>query len=147
MGHESSCSGCQHQLNRRGEGTEVEQVSLWLDPVGKLLPRWGGFERTLPDNLQTLVSDKSPVWDRSESEHVSLRFESTELQLFTCEAFLKAAAPFFTTLRTHQDLYSGLQLAVTFIIRSLNHCSSCTVKTHKHSHNNAPYTRIYSDNI
>lgn len=29
--------------------------------------------------------------------------------------------------------YSGLQLAVTFIIRSLNHCSSCTVKTHKHS--------------
>lgn len=61
------------QLNQRGEGTEVEQVSLWLDPVGKLLPRWGGFERTLRDNLQTLVSDKSPVWDGSESEHVSQR--------------------------------------------------------------------------
>lgn len=89
------------QLNQRGEGTEVEQVSLWLDPVGKLLPRWGGFERTLPDNSQTLVSDKSPVWDGSESEHVSRRFESKELQLFTCEAFLKAAALFFTTLRTH----------------------------------------------
>lgn len=61
------------QLNQRGEGTEVEQVSLWLDPVGKLLPRWGGFKRTLRDNSQTLVSDKSPVWDGSESEHVSQR--------------------------------------------------------------------------
>lgn len=80
------------QLNQRGEGTKVEQVSLWLDPVGKLLPRWGGLERALPENSQTLVSDKSLMWDGSESEHVSLRFELKELQLFTCEAFLKAAA-------------------------------------------------------